>query len=103
MEWIKESIMAKRGIARGEERSRHALTIEQQGRFHYVYGPYVDPVLEVEPGAVIAVETHDAFEGKIKSESDKPSEVLNFPYLNPHSGPIAVTGADNGERLEIER
>lgn len=101
MEWFKDSIMAKRGVARGEERSRHTLTIEQQGQFHYVYGPYVDPVLEVEPGAVVAVETHDAFEGKIKSESDRPTEVLNFPYLNPQSGPIAVKGAEKGDCLAV--
>lgn len=99
--WFQNSILAERGSAKGEERSRHTLTIDQQGTFHYVYGPYAKPTLEVEPGAVIEVETHDAFEGKIKSESDRPSEVLNFPYLNPQSGPIYVKGAEKGDCLAV--
>lgn len=79
MSWLETSIMAKRGVAGGKETSRQKITIEQQGKFHYVYGPYAEPVIEVEPGAVVEAETHDAFEGKIKSESDVPSELLNVP------------------------
>jgi amidase len=56
--------------------------------------PMSTPVLEVEPGAVVTVETHDAFEGKIKAETDKPSEILNFPFLNPQTGPDRVKGAE---------
>jgi acetamidase/formamidase len=93
--------MARRGVASGEARGRHALSIADQGRFHYVYGPYAEPALEVEPGAVVTVETHDAFEGKITSESDSPSALLNFPYLNPQSGPIAVRGAEKGDALAV--
>ena len=74
MSWIENSLMATRGVAQGREGERHEVTIEDQGKFHYVYGPYVDPVITVQPGAVVTVETHDAFEGKITSESDKPSE-----------------------------
>jgi acetamidase/formamidase len=93
--------MARRGVARGEERTTHSITEATQGKYHYVYGPYVDPVLTVKPGAVISVETHDAFEGKITSESDKPSEILNFPYLNPQNGPIFVEGAEKGDVVAI--
>lgn len=93
--------MARKGVAGGREGARHTITIEDQGRFHYVYGPYVDPVLTVAPGAVVTVETHDAFEGKVTSESDKPSEILNFPFLNPQTGPIAVEGAEKGDCLAV--
>jgi hypothetical protein len=31
------------------------------------------------------VETHDAFEGKIRSEDTLPTEVLNMPFVNPQS------------------
>ena len=51
--WLKTSIMAKRGVARGEAGRRHELSIVAQGAFHYVYGPYVKPVLTVEPGCYI--------------------------------------------------
>lgn len=101
MSWFDTSLMARKGVAGGEARGRHALTIADQGTFHYVYGPYVSPVLEVEPGAVVSVETHDAFEGKITSEGDRPSAILNFPYLNPQTGPISVKGAVKGDCLAV--
>ncbi|WP_255720673.1 acetamidase/formamidase family protein [Acuticoccus kalidii] len=94
--------MAKSGVAKGEARTTHSITIADQGKFHYVYGPYVDPVIEVDPGAVVTVETHDAFEGKITSESDQPSKILNFPYLNPQTGPIYVKGAEKGDCLAVK-
>lgn len=102
MSWMSGSIMARKGMAKGVPGARHAITIADQGKFHYVYGAYVDPVLEVEPGAVVTVETHDAFEGKVTSEADKPTEVLNFPYLNPQTGPIFVKGAEKGDALAVK-
>jgi amidase len=102
MDWTSGSIMGRKGVAGGKPGARHSITIADQGRFHYVYGPYADPVLEVEPGAVVTVETHDAFEGKVTSESDKPTEVLNFPYLNPQTGPIFVKGAEKGDALAVK-
>jgi len=101
MSWLEHSLMNKKGVASGVAGKRHAITIPEQGTFHYVYGPYVDPVLEVEPGAVVTVETHDAFEGKIKAETDKPSAILNFPFLNPQTGPITVAGAEKGDCLAV--
>ncbi|MFW6028573.1 MAG: acetamidase/formamidase family protein [bacterium] len=101
MNWLENSLMAKNGVAKGKEGGRHSLTIEDQGTFHYVYGPYVEPVLKVAPGAIVTVETHDAFEGQIKAETDKPSEILNFPFLNPQTGPIAVEGAEKGDCLAV--
>jgi acetamidase/formamidase len=101
MGWFERSIMATRGVAKGAPGATARLTIEAQGRFHYVYGPYADPTLEVAPGAVVAVETHDAFEGKITAETDSPSAVLQFPFLNPQIGPIFVTGAEKGDALAV--
>jgi amidase len=102
MSWLKDSIMARKGVARGEPGARHAITIADQKVFHYVYGPYADPVLEVEPGAVVTVETHDAFEGKVTSEADLPTRVLTFPFLNPQTGPISVKGAEKGDALAVK-
>jgi amidase len=101
MSWFETSLMARKGVAHGAQTGRHGISIAEQGTFHYVYGPYVDPVLTVAPGAVVTVETHDAFEGKIRAETDKPSEILNFPYLNPQTGPIAVEGAKKGDCLAV--
>lgn len=63
-------------------------------------GPYPDPVLSVDPGDTVAVETHDAFEGAIETEDDLPSEVLG-DHLNPQNGPIYVEGATPGDALAI--
>ncbi len=101
MSWLENSIMTRRGVAKGKSGKSHAITEESQGKYHYVYGPYAKPVLTVDPGAVISAETHDAFEGKIKHETDKPSEILNFPYLNPQNGPIYVNGAEKGDVLAV--
>ena len=101
MSWFETSLMAQQGVAKGAAGARHTITIADQGNFHYVYGGYVDPVIEVEPGAVVTVETHDAFEGKITSESDQPSKILNFPFLNPQTGPIFVKGAEKGDCLAV--
>ena len=88
--WLKTSIMAKRGLAKGQAGKRHELSIAAQGAFHYVYGPYAKPVLTINPGDVVVVETEDAFGGVITSEKDSPSAKLRFPFLNPQCGPIAV-------------
>lgn len=81
--------------------AHHELTEEKQGDFHYTVGPYPDPVLEIDPGDSVTVETEDAFEGAIQSEDDLPSEELEMPYLNPQNGPIAVAGAEKGDMLAI--
>lgn len=101
MEWLETSLMARKGVAKGRAGQTHRISIADQGKFHYVYGPYAAPVLRVAPGAVVTVETHDAFEGKITSETDKPSEILTFPFLNPQNGPIFVEGAEKGDALAV--
>ena len=101
MSWLDSSYMGRQGVAGGREGARHRVTEADQGTFHYVYGPYADPVLKIAPGDIIEVETADAFEGVIKSEDDKPSELLNFPFLNPQSGPFEVEGAEIGDALAV--
>lgn len=101
MSWISQSLMVRRGVAKGKEGKHHILDEETQGKFNYLYGPYEKPVLSVNPGDVITVETLDAFEGKLKTEQDKPSEILNFPFLNPQNGPIYVNGAERGDCLAV--
>ncbi len=93
--------MARRAVAKGATGTTHSLTIEQQGGFHYVYGPYAKPTLSIDPGGVVVVETEDAFGGVLTSESDSPTAKLNFPYLNPQCGPIAVKGAKKGDCLAV--
>ena len=92
--WLKDSIMARRGVGRDAVGETHHLTEEMQGDFHYTMGPYSDPVLKIKPGDTVVVDTRDAFEGKITSESDSPSEKLRLPFVNPQNRPIMVEGAE---------
>ncbi len=101
MSWLENSIMAKRGEAKGRPGKSFAITEESQGKYHYVYGPYAEPILRVDPGAVVSAETHDAMEGQIRHETDSPSAILNFPFLNPQNGPIFVNGAKKGDCLAV--
>lgn len=101
MSWFEQSIMARKGVAKGKAGATHSITEATQGTYHYVYGPYAEPVLRVQPGDVVSAETHDAFEGKIQNETDSPSQILNFPFLNPQNGPIYVEGAKKGDTLAV--
>jgi len=97
--WLSQSYMCRRGVAKGVPGRRHELTEAKQGKYHYVYGPYAEPVLRIAPGDIVVAETKDAFEGKIKSESDSPTKLLHIPFLNPQCGPIAIEGAAKGDVL----
>ncbi|WP_175943192.1 MULTISPECIES: acetamidase/formamidase family protein [unclassified Caballeronia] len=101
MKWLEDSIMMKRGVGADREPVEHHLTEEMQKTYHYTIGPYSQPVLHVKPGDRVVVETRDAFEGKIKEETDKPSEVLKVPFLNPQNGPIMIEGAEKGDVVAV--
>ena len=101
MSWISTSFMGRKAVAKGSPGAKHLLSEKDQGTFHYVYGPYSEPVLRIAPGDVVEVETLDAFGGAITSEDDLPSAVLNMPFVNPQNGPIAVTGAEKGDVLAV--
>jgi acetamidase/formamidase len=99
--WLKKSIMATRGEGRRRKPATHHLTEKVQGSYHYTMGPYSEPVMQIKPGDRVVVETRDAFEGKIKKTTDKPTKVLQMPFLNPQNGPIMVEGAEKGDALAV--
>ena len=101
MNWLEDSIMYNRGVASRKLGKTHELTEGRQGKFHYTIGPYSEPVMEIKPGDRVIVETRDAFEGKIKTEQDLPSQKLQVPFLNPQNGPIMITGAEKGDVVAI--
>jgi acetamidase/formamidase len=98
---MKNSWMSTKGVAQGEVGETHQLTEEVQGDYHYVYGPFADPVLRIKPGDIVVAETHDAFEGQLDSINASPSERLNLPFLNPQCGPIFVEGAVKGDVIAV--
>jgi amidase len=36
----------------------------------WAFGPDLEPILEVDPGAIVRIETNDCFSGQIRSEDD---------------------------------
>jgi len=67
----------------------------------WAFGPDLEPVLEVEPGAVVRLETNDCFTGQITTEDDLVTGI-DFERINSATGPIAVTGAEPGDSLVVE-
>ncbi len=65
------------------------------------FGPDLEPVLEVEPGAVVRFETNDCFTGQIQTEDDLVSDI-DFARVNSATGPVAVRGAEPGDSLVVE-
>lgn len=94
-------MMSSRGAAGGSSGTTHRLDESTQGTFHYTIGPYSEPVLEVDAGDRVVAYTKDAFDGKIASEKDRPSEKIQLPFANPQTGPIHVRGAEPGDALAV--
>lgn len=67
----------------------------------WAFGPDLEPVLEVEPGATVRFETRDCFDGQIRSEDDLVT-AIDFERVNAATGPVAVAGAEPGDSLVVE-
>ncbi len=59
------------------------------------------PALRVQPGTVVELTTEDCFGGRVRGVDDLPSQVCEFPYLNPVTGPVHVEGARPGDLLAV--
>ncbi|MCX4757931.1 acetamidase/formamidase family protein [Kitasatospora purpeofusca] len=68
--------------------------------YAYTFGGSA-PLLTVRPGTIVELTTEDCFGGRVRGTGDLPSEVCEFPYLNPVTGPIAVAGAEPGDTLAV--
>ncbi len=68
--------------------------------FAWTFGG-VRPVRSVRPGTVMELWTEDAFGGRVRGPDDLVSRVIEFPFVNPQTGPFAVEGAEPGDTLAI--
>ncbi|MEU4236129.1 acetamidase/formamidase family protein [Actinoplanes sp. NPDC026619] len=59
------------------------------------------PAIGVKPGETVELYTEDCFGGRVRTVDDLPSQVCEFPYLNPVTGPIHVEGAEPGDTLAV--
>jgi acetamidase/formamidase len=68
--------------------------------FAWTFGG-VPPVRKVKPGDVLELWTEDAFGGKVRTVDDLVSKVIEFPFVNPQTGPFHVEGAEPGDTLAV--
>ncbi|HEX9541474.1 MAG TPA: acetamidase/formamidase family protein [Streptosporangiaceae bacterium] len=70
------------------------------GQYAWTFGG-APPLARIRPPAVLEVFTEDCFAGRVRSETDLVSEVCEFPYLNPQTGPFYIEGAEPGDTLAV--
>jgi acetamidase/formamidase len=59
------------------------------------------PVATIRTPVVLDVFTEDAFFGRVRSESDLVSQVCEFPFVNPQTGPFYIEGAEPGDTVAV--
>jgi hypothetical protein len=59
------------------------------------------PVARITPGTILELWTEDCFAGRVRGPGDLVSQVCDFPYLNPQTGPFYVEGAEPGDTLAV--
>ncbi len=67
----------------------------------FAFHPALEPVLTVQQGEEVVFETHDCFEGQLKT-SDDLLDSLDWDHINPATGPIFVEGAKPGDVLRVD-
>ncbi|MFC0861234.1 acetamidase/formamidase family protein [Sphaerimonospora cavernae] len=55
----------------------------------------------ITPGTILEIYTEDCFGGRVRGPEDLPSQVCEFPYLNPVTGPFHVEGAEPGDTIAL--
>lgn len=76
---------------------------EEQGKGHNRWHPDIPPILEVEPGEEVVLETRDALDGQIlPSFTTAELDNLEPKVTHPLTGPVYIKGANPGDLLEIE-
>src|SRR5690349_7860398 len=76
---------------------------EEPHKGHNRWHPDIPPVLEVQPGEDLALETRDANDGQIRTGTTA-ADLLTLPrtVAHPLTGPVYVKGAKPGDLLEVE-
>jgi acetamidase/formamidase len=72
----------------------------EPAEFAWTFGG-VPPVRRVKPGDLLELWTEDAFGGKVRGPDDWVTKVIEFPFVNPQTGPFYVEGAQPGDTLAI--
>lgn len=66
----------------------------------WAFAADMEPVVTVDPGTTLEIETWDCFTGQVQSESDTIA-TLDMNRVNSATGSIAVKGAEPGDSLSV--
>lgn len=75
-------------------------TLTRTSNIIYSFSKEHEPVLTVESGETVEIETFDCFEDQIQSNEQK-LEAIDWNRINPATGPIYVNGAEKGDTLKV--
>ncbi len=72
----------------------------EPAEFAWTFGG-VPPVFDVTPGTVMELWTEDCFAGRVRGPEDFVSKVIEFPFVNPQTGPFLLRDAKPGDTLVL--
>ena len=76
---------------------------EEPAKGHNRWHPDITPVIEVDPGEEVVIETRDAIDGQIRPGMGvQELEHVETKVAHALTGPVYVKGAKQGDLLEIE-
>lgn len=67
----------------------------------FSFNPLLKPVLHVDQGEEVVMETHDCFQGQLHSEKDLIDK-LDWDHVNPATGPVYIDGTKPGDVLRVD-
>lgn len=74
-----------------------------QDRVHFAWDVKNEPVLAIDSGDTVVMQTREVSDGQIRPESDHSvMSTLNWERVYPLCGPIYINGAEPGDTLAVE-
>ena len=67
----------------------------------FAFQPGLQPALHIKQGEEVIMETHDCFQGQLKSEADLIDK-LDWDHVNPATGPVYIEGTQPGDILRVD-
>lgn len=85
------------------EINRSKRLTDDPGKGHNRWHPDITPVLEVDAGEEVVIETRDAIDGQVRPDMTAADlESVGTKVAHALTGPVYVKGAKPGDLLEIE-
>ncbi len=79
-----------------------ARDIHQTGGYNYTYSDGHEPIAHAALGEQVRIHCVDCFENRLVDEDMHYSEICEYPYLNPQTGPVYIDGVIAGDTLLVQ-